>query len=101
MFCSCEVYIRLGGLQAVYKPGYIKENRLDHVIKRIKYTVAPEDMDFMFEWNILFSPLEDKIYIRATVSFSFYCIDSMQKAVNEVIDIFTNEDMENTTLVIF
>ena len=28
-------------------------------------------------------------------------IDSMQKAVNDAIDIFTSEDMENMLLVIF
>lgn len=32
--------------------------------------------------------------------FSFYYIDSIKKAVNNVIDIFTSEDMENTPLVI-
>ena len=36
-----------------------------------------------------FSPRED------------YYIDSMQKAVNDAIDIFTSEDMENMSLVIF
>ena len=43
--------------------------------------------------KILFSPLEDKIHIFKP--FSFYYIDSMQKAVNDVINIFTSEDMEN------
>ena len=36
--------------------------------------------------ELLFSPREEKI--------PFYYIDSMQKAVNDVIDIFTSEDME-------
>ena len=39
-----------------------------------------EDMDFIFEWR---------------KKFSFYYIDSMQQVVNDVIDIFTSEDMEN------
>ena len=29
------------------------------------------------------------LYLQTTVSFSFYHIDSMQKAVNDVIDIST------------
>ena len=66
-------------------------------------------MDSIFEWwkqflndqsewvNILFSPQEDKIYIfkpQSNFLFIMY-IDSMQKAVNDVIDIFISEDMEN------
>ena len=39
--------------------------------------------------ELLFSPREEKI--------PFYYIDSMQKAVNDVIDIFTDEGTENVT----
>ena len=31
----------------------------------------------------------------------YYIVDSMQKAVNDVIDIFSSEDMENMSLVVF
>ena len=51
--------------------------------------------------KILFSPLEDKIHIFKPFLFIIYNIDSMQKAVNDVIDIFTSEDMKNMFLVIF
>ena len=52
--------------------------------------------------KILFSLREDKIHIfKPLCNFSIYYIYSMQKAVNDVIDIFTSEDMENTSLVIF
>ena len=39
----------------------------------------------------------------STILFSslFIIIDSMQKVVSNVINIFTSEDMENTPLVIF
>ena len=49
--------------------------------------------------KILFSPYS---YLQATMLFSFYLnIDLMQKAVNDVIDIFTSEDKGNNLLVIF
>ena len=47
-YCSCEVYIRLGGLEPVYKPWYIKENRLDHVINLIRFFIK-----VTFELNTL------------------------------------------------
>ena len=47
-------------------------------------------------------------YLRVVKTICNYCaifflnyIDSMQKAVNDVIDIFTSEDMANMSLVIF
>ena len=44
--------------------------------------------------KILFLP-QDKIYIfKPLCNFSIYYIYSMQKAVNDVIDIFTSENME-------
>ena len=51
--------------------------------------------------KILFSPREDKIHIlKPPCNFLFIIyilLDSMQKAVNDFIDIFTSEDMENVT----
>ena len=50
----------------------------------------------------LFSSRGDKIHIfKPPCNFLFNYIDSNQKGVNGVIDIFTSEDMENTPLVIF
>ena len=40
--------------------------------------------------KILFSPWEYKIHVQATVYW-------MQKVVNDAIDIFTSEDMENVS----
>ena len=42
-------------------------------------------------------------YFRVMKTVFYECerMSSMQKAVNDVIDIFTNEDMEKKTLVIF
>ena len=52
--------------------------------------------------KILFLSQEDKIHIfKPLCNFIFIIIDSMQKAVHDVIDIFTSEAMENTPLVIF
>ena len=60
-------------------------------------------MKTIFYSKILFSPREDKVHIfKPPCNFIFIIyIDSMQKAVNDVINIFASEDMENMSLVIF
>ena len=56
-----------------------------------------------FYLQVVKIPLEDKIHIFVPpCNFLFIIIiDSMQKAVNDVIDIFTSENMKNTPVVIF
>ena len=49
--------------------------------------------------KILFSPQVKFISFSHRV-ISFYHIDSMQKVVNDIINIFTIEDMENMSLVV-
>ena len=51
--------------------------------------------------KILFSPREDIIHIFKPRVIFFLLYSSMQRAIDDVIDIFTSEDMENMSLVIF
>ena len=53
--------------------------------------------------KILFSPQEDKIHIFEPLCnfLLIYYVDSMQKAVNDVIYIFTSEDVENMSVWLF
>ena len=63
------------------------------VVKTIFYSFAT------LICKILFPPLKDKIHIFKPTQLYFYYINSMEKTVNDVIDIFTSEDMENMSLV--
>ena len=50
---------------------------------------------------MIYIPQEDKIHIFEPPCNFHFIIVSMQKAVNNIIDIFSSEDMENMSLVIY
>ena len=82
-------------LEDTYRGYYMVAQRYGFYLRVVK-TIFYEWVKYCFHHEKM-----KFISSRHLVIFFLLYIDSMPKAVNDIIDIFTSEDMENMSLVIF